>query len=1356
MKKRIFGLCLVLSLLGLLCFSGAAAEMTVYVSSGGNDSANGTSASSAVKSVGQAIHLLDSAGATDGRIVLTDALAPGDSVTEPAHTFPIVLTTNDGKTDYAKSGAKLILPQNKRYILGGDTTFADLTVEYSGTLNFVCGYHAVTFDNGFETVRTDNASSGVYVVGGFQTPDNNAVLDLDTHITVRSGHFAHVIGGSRQRADGSDHNTFTGTHYLTVEGGDILNLYGASVAAQYSKNAVISVSGGHIGTLNVAGDLSRRLNGNATVTLSGGSIDTLNVNNVLGKAEVYLYGAAVKSARVFSANEEVEKLEKKANQPKILYYGSGYTDAELAALGEGFDEVVNNAMLYAAQNGKGSGKTESDPASFADAFAATTVNGGKICLVGNVTMQSFVEPRHTAKISVVGKTADVKLAVASYTLGGETTFADLTLDGGVFSGGDGVFVADKTLKTDRAPEISAADVKLYGGTFGKVGAADELLVQGATVGEIAGGNLVEVLGGKVGVLQTGTAAAFTLTVGGGEVDKVIFGSHAQSLTFSYTDGYVKDFAVAGKSNGARVILGEGYALSMLGAASSLFTVGKIEVCYLKDGGTGSGRTFNDACGSFAEAYALLSDGGTIVICGPYTMSSVFQAPQHSGKMVITSVFGGVDYQKSAGAKLIMSGNYYIGGETLMENLTITTTKNYLSIYANNFPLTLGRGITTEKTSNVTTYPSVMGGSQSVQNGGATNLKIFSGDWQRVRGGTAADGSTDYAVHLTINGGAFHEGLTLGNSGSFGGTIDAVINGGTFYQGIYLSMLSKDTQTFAGDVTLTVNGGIIYSEVAVSNARLGNFEGKYDLILNGGSFAHCTGIYGVQKLSGSMTAAITASFDLAEKVTGDMTFTNPVQTSGADPWLFEHNGYYWYAVTAGNGLTLRKVANIGDLQVATTKKVYTPEAGKPWSSSFWSPEIHYYTDAQIGAGNGGWYCYFAAQAESTNGNNHQMYVIKCLDGDDFFGRWGHPVTGEVNVPAPIEQTAEVGAFAGQSDIVINGKLYVMYVGEEGRGTANKYQTICILPMTNPWTFTGTPTVICVPEYDWEKGGATYKAEGNNLPQVVEGSTAVYGDDGSVYVVYSGSGYWTPYYALGQLKYTGGDPMDAANWQKKPTPILSRNSEVNGCGHASYCTDVDGQRWICYHGYIGADASGSRYAFVEPYTADASGVTIGDGSGHPAPLSKVYTVKRNAKPLSEKIEGFVKVETQTKTSVQLTVGSNIAGLNGNDVTLDAAPINRHSRILLPVRFLANALGVSNDGIHWDGNTSTATLKSGDTEIVIKIGADSMTVGGKRVALDSPAIIENNRTYLPVRAIANALGVSNDNIIWNGETSTAILKK
>ncbi len=129
---------------------------------------------------------------------------------------------------------------------------------------------------------------------------------------------------------------------------------------------------------------------------------------------------------------------------------------------------------------------------------------------------------------------------------------------------------------------------------------------------------------------------------------------------------------------------------------------------------------------------------------------------------------------------------------------------------------------------------------------------------------------------------------------------------------------------------------------------------------------------------------------------------------------------------------------------------------------------------------------------------------------------------------------------------------------------------------------------------------------------------------------------------------------------------------------------------------------------------------------------------------------------KTTVKLTIGSTTAYINGEAQTLDAAPINRNNRTMLPVRFLANAFGVANDGIKWDAATRTATLKNADVTIVVTIDAPSMTVNGQTVALDSPAIIENNRTYLPVRAIANALGVDNANIAWDAATSTATLVK
>ena len=132
---------------------------------------------------------------------------------------------------------------------------------------------------------------------------------------------------------------------------------------------------------------------------------------------------------------------------------------------------------------------------------------------------------------------------------------------------------------------------------------------------------------------------------------------------------------------------------------------------------------------------------------------------------------------------------------------------------------------------------------------------------------------------------------------------------------------------------------------------------------------------------------------------------------------------------------------------------------------------------------------------------------------------------------------------------------------------------------------------------------------------------------MYIIYSGSGYWTAKYQLGQLTYIGGpngDPTDINCWSKKPESIFSQSSELTGCGHASYVTDHEGQRWICYHAYPKGD--GNRRAYIEPYYFKDGNVVIGDGSGHPAKMDTVYTSTLNPLPVAEKISGFNKTETK----------------------------------------------------------------------------------------------------------------------------------
>lgn len=679
-----------------------------------------------------------------------------------------------------------------------------------------------------------------------------------------------------------------------------------------------------------------------------------------------------------------------------------------------------------------------------------------------------------------------------------------------------------------------------------------------------------------------------------------------------------------------------FLLSALAVLLVLAAAAADTVVFVKDGGDGDGTSASAPLGDLAAALSAAADGGTVVVCGPYTIADKFVAPRTAEPVTITSVYGGADYRKTAEAALYFAASYFCGGETEFCNLNIENTKNSVGIFGYFSKLTIGDGIRCTYSGAATNYMSILGGG-TVPQRKSCDLTINSGTWYRVRGGSSSSAvnySTDITV--TVNGGRITDRVYGAPEGNYLGNLTITINGGEIENGIMALIPTADTSVLAADVTVTVNGGRIGGSIdaSINNARGIYREGAYALYLYDGDFTHLSAVTGCPGFAENVLYMDDAVLpDTA--VTGSISFGNMIRTNGADPWLFTHGGSYYYISTGGSTLTLYRAANLGDFPTAAGRVIYRPEAGKEWSKNLWSPEIHYFSESDVGADAAGWYCFLGS--DSGDGfSGQRAYVIKCLDGDNLFGRWGHPVTGEVNVPQlvtfPDSDYNENELCGGCSVIRIGGKPYITFVSEVGRGASGFHQVICIAEFENPWTIVGTPTVICTPTERWEKHGYGFAGrdeDGNQkwYPYVVEGSSAVYGDDGSVFIVYSGSGYWTPYYCLGQLTYTGGNPLLADSWVKKSEPILQKTDELCGTGHASYLTDLSGNRWICYHAYRGStttDENGkrkARNAFVEPYSVSAeTGVVIGGGSTYAAAPDTVFKTALNPTPLAEKANDF----------------------------------------------------------------------------------------------------------------------------------------
>ncbi|MBR5535529.1 MAG: chitobiase/beta-hexosaminidase C-terminal domain-containing protein, partial [Clostridia bacterium] len=82
----------------------------------------------------------------------------------------------------------------------------------------------------------------------------------------------------------------------------------------------------------------------------------------------------------------------------------------------------------------------------------------------------------------------------------------------------------------------------------------------------------------------------------------------------------------------------------------------------------------------------------------------------------------------------------------------------------------------------------------------------------------------------------------------------------------------------------------------------------------------------------------------------------------------------------------------------------------------------------------------------------------------------------------------------------------------------------------------------------------------------------------------------------------------------------------------------------------------------------------------------------------------------------------------------PVIVNDRTLVPLRAIFEAMGAE---VVWDDAAKTVKATREDTTISLAIGSDQLYVNGEAVTIDVPAQIINDRTMIPVRAIAESFG-------------------
>ena len=92
-----------------------------------------------------------------------------------------------------------------------------------------------------------------------------------------------------------------------------------------------------------------------------------------------------------------------------------------------------------------------------------------------------------------------------------------------------------------------------------------------------------------------------------------------------------------------------------------------------------------------------------------------------------------------------------------------------------------------------------------------------------------------------------------------------------------------------------------------------------------------------------------------------------------------------------------------------------------------------------------------------------------------------------------------------------------------------------------------------------------------------------------------------------------------------------------------------------------------------------------------------------------------------------------INGEAKKMDAKPFIKNDRTLVPLRFIVEAIGGE---VNWDNDNRLVTVNSKGKTIELPIDSKTIKIDGQDVSIDQAAIIKGDRTFVPIRFIAENL--------------------
>lgn len=223
-----------------------------------------------------------------------------------------------------------------------------------------------------------------------------------------------------------------------------------------------------------------------------------------------------------------------------------------------------------------------------------------------------------------------------------------------------------------------------------------------------------------------------------------------------------------------------------------------------------------------------------------------------------------------------------------------------------------------------------------------------------------------------------------------------------------------------------------------------------------------------------------------------------------------------------------------------------------------------------------------------------------------------------------------------------------------------------------------------------------------------------------------------------------------YSKEPTvEVTTGDLEI---GRVQYSTNSDDQPVLEIE--VKRDSRTASTIEIKDFEVTASGFApIGD-----------YSMSIGGKALSVtdsvvEFEDFFKVVSEKTVEtvvneVSFVIGSAAYVANGTTKTMDVAPfLSKDGNTIVPLRYVAEALGIQEENIIWDGVNRTVTILDGAKVLQLKIDSKMVMFNGVSIPMNSAPTIVNERSCVPVGEIGRLLGADVD---WDPVTKTATFKR